>query len=142
MKTLREPTFWILTALAERPLHGYGMMQAVAKMSDGRVKLAAGTLYAALDRLVAEGLVEPAHEEVVDGRARRYYALTSDGAKVLRTQAERLREDARIAVGQLSLNPRFGAAIAVMQGYLAGLPAPSARPARGRIHRLSAAVTA
>ena len=139
---MREPTFWILTALAERPLHGYGMMQAVAKMSDGRVKLAPGTLYTALDRLVAEGLVEPGHDEVVDGRARRYYGLTSDGAQVLRLQAERLSEDARVAVGQLSLNPRFGAAIAVVQGHFASLPALSARPARSHLRRLPAAVTA
>ncbi|MFI7110127.1 PadR family transcriptional regulator [Nonomuraea sp. NPDC050227] len=49
------------------------------RSSGERVRLRAGTLYAALDRLHAEGLVAADREEVVDGRARRYYRLTSDG---------------------------------------------------------------
>ena len=76
---MREPTFWILTALTAAPLHGYGIIQQADQLSDGRVRLQAGTLYAALDRLVAEGLVEPDREEKVDGRNRRYYRLTDDG---------------------------------------------------------------
>src|SRR5437879_9076075 len=55
---MREPTFLILTALAEQPQHGYGVIADVARISDGRVRLRAGTLYAALDRLRTEGLVE------------------------------------------------------------------------------------
>jgi DNA-binding PadR family transcriptional regulator len=48
---LREPTFLILTALAARPQHGYGIQRDVEEISGGRVTLRAGTLYAALDRL-------------------------------------------------------------------------------------------
>ena len=48
---LREPTFFVLTALLPAPLHGYGIIKAVEEMSDGRVRLRAGTLYAALERL-------------------------------------------------------------------------------------------
>lgn len=43
---LHEPSFFMLTALAERPLHGYGVMKAVQELSGGRIRLRAGTLYA------------------------------------------------------------------------------------------------
>ena len=48
---VQEPTFLILTALAAAPRHGYGVIQAVAALSGGDVKLRPGTLYGALDRL-------------------------------------------------------------------------------------------
>ena len=55
LSVVREPTFLILAAVAADPLHGYGIIQSVEELSDGRVRLRAGTLYAALDRLVREG---------------------------------------------------------------------------------------
>ncbi|RKR92148.1 PadR family transcriptional regulator [Micromonospora pisi] len=95
MAALREPTFLILAALAVRPLHGYGVIQEVTTLSEGRVTLQAGTLYAALDRLTAEGLVEPDREETVDGRQRRYYRLTEDGVRALDSDlARQLRNTA------------------------------------------------
>ncbi len=104
---MREPTFWILTALTAAPLHGYGVIQEAARLSGGRVRLQAGTLYAALDRLVEEGLVEPDRQETVDGRVRRYYRLTDDGAGALEAEAGRLRSSADAAVAQLR-SRRFG----------------------------------
>src|SRR5215468_2658856 len=88
---MREPTFLILTALADAPRHGYGVIQEVVSLSAGRVTLLPGTLYAALDRLVAQGLVVLDREEVTDGRLRRYYRLTPDGTAVLRVETARLR---------------------------------------------------
>jgi len=67
---MQEPTFLILTALAAGAQHGYGIMTDVIRISDGRVRLRAGTLYAALDRLKADGLVTSDREELVDGRRR------------------------------------------------------------------------
>jgi DNA-binding PadR family transcriptional regulator len=98
---LREPTFLILTALAARPLHGYGVIQEVSALSDGRVTLQAGTLYAALDRLVVEGLIAPDREEVVDGRRRRYYRLTDRGAVGLQADVVRQRHNAAAATQRL-----------------------------------------
>ena len=98
---MQEPTFFILTALAERPLHGYGVMQAVAELSKERVKLRAGTLYAALDRLAEDGLVVVDREEAVDGRYRRYYRLTDDGVVALSAEIERLRGNASVASARL-----------------------------------------
>jgi DNA-binding PadR family transcriptional regulator len=98
---LQEPTFLMLTALASGPLHGYGVIQEVAQLSDGRVRLRPGTLYGALDRLTEQGLVVPEREEVVDGRLRRYYRLTDQGAAVLDLEVQRLRHNATAAAGRL-----------------------------------------
>jgi DNA-binding PadR family transcriptional regulator len=94
---LREPTFLILTALAARPQHGYGILSDVAEISEGRVTLQAGTLYAALDRLGTDGWVEVDREEVVDGRLRRYYRLTDEGAARLTAEVEKLQAHTRAA---------------------------------------------
>ena len=105
---MREPTFWILTALASAPCHGWALIREAGRLSDGRVKLQTGTLYAALDRLVDEGLVELDRQEIVDGRARRYYRLTDDGAFALTEEATRLRASADAANAQLNARGRFG----------------------------------
>ena len=98
---LQEPTFLILAALAEGPKHGYGVIQEVVALSEGRVTLRPGTLYGALDRLGEHGLVAPDREEIVDGRLRRYYRLTDEGAAMLEAEAERLATNARAAVERL-----------------------------------------
>ena len=95
-KAIQEPTFLILTALADSAQHGYGIMSDVARISQGRVKLRAGTLYAALDRLLGDGTVGVDREEVVDGRLRRYYRLSPAGADLLAAEAERLSAHARV----------------------------------------------
>ena len=89
---LREPTFLILAALAPQPLHGYAIIGEVAALSGERLSLRPGTLYGALDRLADEGLVEPDRQEVVDGRLRRYYRLTSQGRRVLAAECARLED--------------------------------------------------
>jgi DNA-binding PadR family transcriptional regulator len=98
---MREPTFLILTALAGSARYGYGIAQEVRELSGGRVSLLTGTLYTALDRLVAEGLIEPDREELVDGRARRYYRLTPDGLAALSAETARLRQLATAAEARL-----------------------------------------
>jgi DNA-binding PadR family transcriptional regulator len=104
---MREATFLILTALADGPRHGYGIIQEVTDLSGGRVTLLPGTLYTALDRLAAEGLVERSHQEVVQGRLRRYYRLLPDGQAELARQTERLRQMASAAESRLRrLRPR------------------------------------
>jgi DNA-binding PadR family transcriptional regulator len=107
MSQMREPTFLILTALAGEPRHGYGIIQDVAKLSHDRVTLLPGTLYTALDRLAGLGLVARDREETVDGRLRRYYRLTPDGAATLTVESARLRELATAADARLrALRPR------------------------------------
>ncbi|TMR35910.1 hypothetical protein ETD85_12380 [Nonomuraea zeae] len=102
---MQESTFLILTALAAKPQHGYGIITDVAPISSGKVRLRAGTLYAALDRLESEGLIQTDREEIVDGRARRYYRLTADGTTRLSAEAQRLHRHAETAFARLSIPP-------------------------------------
>ncbi|MBM2620539.1 helix-turn-helix transcriptional regulator [Actinoplanes sp. LDG1-06] len=98
---MQVPTFLILAGLADRPRHGYGIVQVVDELSDGEVKLRPGTLYGALERLTEQGLIEADHEESVEGRLRRYYRLTTDGATALGAEVERLQRHADAAREQL-----------------------------------------
>jgi DNA-binding PadR family transcriptional regulator len=100
-QAVQEPTFLILTALADGAQHGYAIMTDVAQISAGRVTLRAGTLYAALDRLRTEELIEVDREEVAAGRLRRYYRLTPAGAELLAAETARMRANAAVAAGRL-----------------------------------------
>jgi PadR family transcriptional regulator, regulatory protein PadR len=88
-------TYYVLAALLDGRLHGYGIIKRVEQLSGGSAKLTTGTLYGALDRLAAQGLVEPAGEEQVEGRLRRYYRITDDGAEAVRAEADRMTRAAR-----------------------------------------------
>ncbi len=111
-KAVHEATFLILTALAAGSQHGYGIITDVEQISNRRVKLGAGTLYTALERLRADGLIEVDREEVVDSRLRRYYRLTGAGAERLAEEADRLRANAQVAISRLRANPTHGVATA------------------------------
>ena len=93
----------ILTALANGRQHGYGIIIDVRAISGGRVRLRAGTLYSALDRLRADELIVADREEVVDGRLRRYYRLTPAGTERLAAEAARLQAAASAALTRLNL---------------------------------------
>lgn len=101
---MQEPTYFTLAALLDGPLHGYGIIKRVQELSEGRLRLTAGTLYAALDRLTEAGLVAVEREEVVEGRARRYYVLTTAGRETLAAEATRLAQAARVVSGRLGLS--------------------------------------
>ena len=95
---MREPTYFVLASLLDGPLHGYAIIKRAEDLSGGRVKLATGTLYAALDRLTAEGYVRLVSEEIVNGRARRSYGLTDAGADALRAEAIRMADAASLVI--------------------------------------------
>jgi PadR family transcriptional regulator, regulatory protein PadR len=99
--TRTEQVFLILTALVDQPRHGYGIVQEVARLSEGQMQLKVGTLYGALDRLTGEGLLVQDHDEVEAGRLRRYYRLTDQGAVELAADAKRLAANAQAATQRL-----------------------------------------
>lgn len=103
---MQEATFLILTGLAAGSQHGYGIIRDVETISNGRLRLQAGTLYTALDRLRIDGLVAVEREEIVDGRLRRYYRLTPEGSTRLAEQAARLKADAAVALARLGNPPQ------------------------------------
>ena len=113
---MQEATFLILTALAAGSQHGYGIITDVQEISGGRVRLRAGTLYTALDRLRADGLIGMDREEVVDNRLRRYYRLTPKGAEVLAAEAARLQANAGAALSRL----RAGTGVLARRGLAGG----------------------
>lgn len=86
LDTLTEQMYYVLLALTEER-HGYGIMQVTAQLTDGRVNIGAGTLYALLARFEQEGLIRATREE----EKRKYYHLTDAGRKILEDEYDRLR---------------------------------------------------
>ena len=98
---MQEATFLILTALAAGSQHGYGIITDVQQISGGRVRLRAGTLYTALERLRTDELIVVDREEIVENRLRRYYRLTPEGSGLLAAEAARLQANAAAALARL-----------------------------------------
>ena len=86
---LTEATYYILLALCKQQ-HGYGIMQTVEALSDGRVKLRAGTLYGALTNLTEKGWIRLMPVE--DGSRKKEYLITQTGVAVLKSEINRLKE--------------------------------------------------
>src|SRR5271163_1003686 len=92
---LPSAAFQILLSLADKDLHGYGIMRQVEQETGGRRRLGPGTLYSSIQALLEDGLIEE-----VDGsdrlaashERRRYYRLTTTGRKLARSEAERLAD--------------------------------------------------
>jgi PadR family transcriptional regulator, regulatory protein PadR len=120
---LAEPTFFILSALTEQPLHGYGVMLAVRDLSGGRLSLRPGTLYTALDRLADDGLLTVDRTEEDRGRLRRYYRLTDQGAATLAAEVEQVRANAAMAADRLRRRAAAAATAAATKGAAPGRPA-------------------
>ena len=100
---LKHSSYRVLLALATGEMHGYAIMQSLAAMTGGREKILPGTLYAALARMVEDGLVEerdaPA-DDASGGPKRRYYRRTDLGRAVAKAESERLRALLEIAAAQ------------------------------------------
>jgi PadR family transcriptional regulator, regulatory protein PadR len=72
----------VLAVLADEPLHGYAVIEALRTRSEGAFELAEGTLYPVLHRLEDDGLLSSAWTDA-DGRRRRVYRLTRRGRSAL-----------------------------------------------------------
>jgi DNA-binding PadR family transcriptional regulator len=85
----------ILLALAAEERHGYGIMREVEDRTGGEVRLGPGTLYGAIKRMLADGLIEESDERPdpeLDDQRRRYYRITGFGRRVAGAEAERLED--------------------------------------------------
>jgi DNA-binding PadR family transcriptional regulator len=96
---MREPeqlgaaAIHILVALGASERHGYSIMREVEVVSGGRVRLAPGTLYTNIKRLLVAGLIEESDERpdpTLDDERRRYYRLTDDGRKAVAAEVDRM----------------------------------------------------
>ncbi|HEY3829090.1 MAG TPA: helix-turn-helix transcriptional regulator [Solirubrobacteraceae bacterium] len=98
---LRTPSYFALASLIDGPLHGYGIVQRAAEISDGKVRLSTGTLYALLERAMAEDLVTAGEPYRQGGRKRRDYALTPAGRIALEAEARDLERAAWLVTRRL-----------------------------------------
>jgi DNA-binding PadR family transcriptional regulator len=117
MDTRREPEsllplpdaeLEILLALVDGEAHGYAMMRAVERRTGGRTRLGPGTLYAALKRLLAAGLIEESEsrrDAERDDSRRRYYRLSDFGSRVLSAELDRMSALIRHARRRLRTSP-------------------------------------
>jgi PadR family transcriptional regulator PadR len=102
-RPLREPSYFVLAALIDGPLHGYAILKRVEELSEAQLRMSTGTLYGALERLSAEGLLTPGVEEVVEGRPRRAYSLTEQGLSAVLAEAERLAAAASVVTSRTAV---------------------------------------
>lgn len=83
---MTETGFYILLCL-QKPNHGYGVVQMVAAMTDGEVRLTPGTMYGSLSKMEKDGLIQLVREE----DKRKVYAITELGREVLQLELKRIR---------------------------------------------------
>jgi DNA-binding PadR family transcriptional regulator len=90
-RPIAPAVFQILIALADQPLHGYGIMLDIAQRSSGKVKLSPGTLYGSIKQMLEDGLIEEvATRPVAEDERRRYYRLTREGRETARQEMARM----------------------------------------------------
>ena len=89
---MSETMFYILFSL-RRERHGYGIMQDVEKLTNGRIVLGAGTIYQSLSKLLRDGLIV-ATQEV---ERQKKYTITETGLAILKEEAARIKETAKVA---------------------------------------------
>lgn len=104
--------FSVLSSLASGRRHGYEIIRETERDSGGALSLKVPTLYATLERLEREGLVRHDGDEIVGGRARRYFALTDAGGHALETDTALRETQARLARARLAARPVTGWAFA------------------------------
>ena len=89
---MTETAFYILLCL-KTPNHGYGIVQAVERLTEGAIKLAPGTMYGSLSKMEKDGLIRFVREE----EKRKIYEITDLGREVLQTEIARIERLYRIA---------------------------------------------
>ncbi|MCK8059356.1 MULTISPECIES: PadR family transcriptional regulator [unclassified Fusibacter] len=98
---LTETVFYILLALKE-PMHGYLIMQRVEELSKGDVRMAAGTLYGAVENLLKLKFIEPAPSE---DKRRKVYKRTSLGSEILSLDMDRMKHMLQVSEENLGGKP-------------------------------------
>lgn len=89
---LPPAVFQLLLALRAGEQHGYALMQRVEQLTDGAVRMGPGTLYGAIKRMLADGLIEETDERpdpALDDQRRRYYRITANGERACAAEEQR-----------------------------------------------------
>jgi DNA-binding PadR family transcriptional regulator len=104
---LTPTVYHILLALADQERHGYGIMQEVATMTQGRINMGPGTLYGSIKRMLKAKLIEESDERPdsdMDDERRRYYRLSAFGREVLLAESQRLAALVQVAREKFNLD--------------------------------------
>lgn len=140
---MRQAKLLILTALAGGSRDGYGIIADVRQISGGQVRLRAGTLYTALDRLRADGLVGVDREEFVAGRLRRHYRLITAARNRRLADADHLATGADLSIGDAEreataavLGEHFAQGRLTLDEFLTRLDAAFAATTRRQMSRI------
>lgn len=88
-KGISDLQYLVLTALIPVPLYGYAIRKDIMERTDGQVEPSLATLYEVLSRQLADGFIERAGDEVIEGRLRRTYRITGLGEEAM-TEKERI----------------------------------------------------
>ena len=110
---LPTAALYILLALTEGEKHGYALMGDVERLSDGAVKVGAGTLYGSIKRMLADRLIQESDERPgpgLDDQRRRYYRLTGLGERVADAELQRLATLLQRTSTRVGSKPRLGEA--------------------------------
>ena len=99
---ITESTYYILLALL-KPNHGYGIIQKVEDLTNGRVILGPGTLYGAINTLLEKKWIILYSEEK-DSRKKKEYLISEEGRKILFDEIERLKELVRNGIREIEVN--------------------------------------
>jgi DNA-binding PadR family transcriptional regulator len=99
-RPVSEPVFLILASLADQPRHGYALLQDIATLSGGRVRLSTGTLYGALRRMLEDEWITPFAQSDTS-REKQAYRLTAEGRKILRREFDRMKQLTRATSARL-----------------------------------------
>lgn len=84
---MTETAAYILFSFME-VRHGYDVIQHVEKLTNGRIKLGAGTMYGTITKFEGDGMIQFLHED----QKRKYYQITDIGRFVLFQEAKRIKE--------------------------------------------------
>jgi DNA-binding PadR family transcriptional regulator len=110
---LPTTALYILLALTEGEKHGYVLLGDVERLSDGAVKVGAGTLYGSIKRMLADGLIQESDarpDPALDDQRRRYYRLTGLGERVADAELRRLAALLQRTSARGAAKPRLGEA--------------------------------
>ncbi|MCM3031774.1 PadR family transcriptional regulator [Niallia sp. MER 6] len=91
MKPLTESTYLVMLALYNDPLHGYGIIKMIERISEGNLIIAPGTLYGILSNLEKQKLIK-AWKEELDSRKKKTYTLTEKGKQVFQEEFNRYQK--------------------------------------------------
>jgi DNA-binding PadR family transcriptional regulator len=99
-RPVSEAVLLILLSLADKPRHGYALMQDIETLSQGRVCISTGTLYGALRRLLEDSWISP-FEQDDTSRDKQAYRLTAAGRKRLQVELDRMKQLTQAASARL-----------------------------------------